>query len=99
MNFTEISFSIGNKEYFRLDSSAVKNEELKNIIGKLTSGDSLQESLTILDEIPQNLMYSLILEEFRQNPDSNNLQHFLKNAQKVVIHEIFLFISFFYFLN
>ena len=58
------------KEYFNLEHSKVRNKELQEIILKLSSNKSLQESLELLDNIPQSLMYSLILEEFRQNPES-----------------------------
>jgi hypothetical protein len=67
------------KDFLNLDSTKVKDQVLKSIIDKLCQEQSLSESLTILNDIPETLMFSLIIEEFRQNPDSSNIEQFTKH--------------------
>lgn len=67
------------KDFLKLDSAKVNDQGLKSIIESLHKEESLSESLTIFNDISEELMFSLIIEEFRQNPNSSNIAQFIKH--------------------
>jgi hypothetical protein len=71
------------KDYLKISPEKVNNQELKTLIESFSAEESLASSLNILNELPKDLMYSLILEEIKQNPSSKNIAHFVKQFENV----------------
>lgn len=71
------------KDYLKISPEKVANQELRTLIETFLAEESLTSSLNILKEIPKDLMYSLILEEIRQNPSSKNIAQFVKKFENV----------------
>lgn len=67
------------KDFLKLDSDKVNDQQLKSVIESLHQEESLSESLTMLNDIPEEIMFSLIIEEFKQNPNSSNIAQFIKH--------------------
>ncbi|CAI2369763.1 unnamed protein product [Moneuplotes crassus] len=72
------------KDYLTLsaEESVLKNKNVQHLIKDMVESESLSEFLEIIDTAPSELLYSLILEEIHQHPQSNNLLRFLKNGKK-----------------